>query len=379
MNESNGGVGAYLLVMLIAGGAGFYLGTQNQTGEGVAIEAEIDCNSQEVRDCANAEPIYKVPVADAVTKGKADALVTIVEVSEFQCPFCSRVNKTLDALQKGKYGKDLRIAFYHNPLGFHRRAMPAALAAEASGRQGKFWEMHDKLFANQKSLTDANFETWAGELGLDVEKFKADMKDKALEKKIKAQQATAVKLGARGTPAFFINGRYLSGAQPVAKFEEVIGKAMADAQKLIKKGVKAKDVYAKLIEKGATAKVNKPAAPGPGARDQKRRPPPPPDTRQKVPAKQSHRGKGTWPAKVTIVEYSDFQCPFCVRGAEVVEKIMKEYGKDVYFIYKHNPLGFHDRAEPAARAAEAAGGAPRAEAAGAAGAWGRASCWRRHV
>ena len=114
MNESNGGVGAYLLVMLIAGGAGFYLGTQNQTGEGVAVEAEIDCNSQAVRDCANAEPIYKVPVGDAVTKGKADALVTIVEVSEFQCPFCSRVNKTLDALQKGRLkNKNLQVPRVH--------------------------------------------------------------------------------------------------------------------------------------------------------------------------------------------------------------------------------------------------------------------------
>jgi protein-disulfide isomerase len=352
MNEAKGGAGAYLIVMLIAGGAGFYFGQQSAGVPSAAIEAEIDCNSDEVKECANAEPIYKIPIGNAATKGKDDALVTIVEVSDFQCPFCGRVNKTMDALQKGKYGKDLRIAFFHNPLGFHNRAMPAALAAEAAGKQGKFWEMHDKLFTDSRNLTDANFDKWAGEIGLNADQFKADMKDAALSKKVKDQQALVVKLGARGTPAFFINGRYLSGAQPVSKFEEVIEKALKDANKQIKRGVAAKDVYAKLIAKGATAKVNTPA---PAGAKPKARPKPPADTRQKVPAKKSYRGKGTWPAKVVIVEYSDFQCPFCSRGAKTVEDIMKNYGKDVYFIYKHSPLGFHPRAEPAARAAEAAG------------------------
>ena len=201
MNEARGGAGAYLLVMLIAGGAGFYFGQQSAApATAVAADDDIDCNSDAVQECLNAEPIYKIPVGDAVTKGNPEALVTIVEVSDFQCPFCNRVNKTIDSLMKGKYGKDLRVAFFHNPLGFHNRAEPAAIAAEAAGRQGKFWEMHDKLFANYKTLTDANFDKWAGEIGLDMDKFKADLKDSALSKKVKAQQAAAVKLGARGTP-----------------------------------------------------------------------------------------------------------------------------------------------------------------------------------
>ena len=99
MNEAKGGAGAYLLVMLIAGGAGFYFGQQSAGAPTAAIEADIDCNSEAVKDCANAEPIYKIPIGDAVTKGNKDALVTIVEISDFQCPFCSRVNKTIDALQ----------------------------------------------------------------------------------------------------------------------------------------------------------------------------------------------------------------------------------------------------------------------------------------
>jgi len=317
-----------------------------------AVEDDIDCHSDAVRACLNAEPIYKIPLGDAATKGNPEALVTIVVVSDFQCPFCARVNQTIDQLMQGKYGKDLRVVFYHNPLIFHNRAEPAAVAAEAAGQQGKFWQMHDILFAHRRNLTDANFEKWAGEIGLDIAEFKADLKEPALLKKVKTQQATAVKLGAKGTPAFFINGRFLSGAQPLAKFEEVIEKALKDAKKKIRKGVAPKDVYAKIIKNGATSKVNKPA---PTAAQPPARPKTPADTRQNIPAKKSYRGKGTWPAKVAIVAYSDFECPYCSRGAKTVEEILRNHGKDVYFIYKHNPLRFHRNAEPAARAAEAAG------------------------
>jgi protein-disulfide isomerase len=195
---------------------------------------------------------YKVPVGDAHAKGPADAKVTIVEWSDFQCPFCSRVGPTLEELAKD-YGSDLRIAFKHNPLPFHNRAQAAALAAEAAGNQGKFWEMHDKLFANQKDLTDENFEKWAKELGVDVGKFKKDMEDEALKKKVAEQQKQGNNLGARGTPAFFINGRYLSGAQPTARFKAVIDEEMKKVDKLIADGTPKDKVYDKVIEKGKMA------------------------------------------------------------------------------------------------------------------------------
>lgn len=130
--------------------------------------------------------------------------------------------------------------------------MPAALAAEAAGKQGKFWEMHDKLFANNKALTDENFDKFAGELGLDVEQFKKDMADQGLKKKITGQQTQGVGLGARGTPAFFINGRFLSGAQPFPAFKAVIDEEMKKADKLIASGTPKAKVYEKTIEKGKT-------------------------------------------------------------------------------------------------------------------------------
>jgi protein-disulfide isomerase len=132
----------------------------------------------------------------------------------------------------------------------HNRAMPAALAADAAGRQGKFWEMHDKMFQNQRALTDENFETWAKELGLDVAKFKKDMQDPALKKEILAQQQQGGTLGARGTPAFFINGRFLSGAQPFPAFKALIDEEMKKADKLLASGTPKDKLYDKVIEKG---------------------------------------------------------------------------------------------------------------------------------
>jgi protein-disulfide isomerase len=194
---------------------------------------------------------YKVAVGDAAVKGPEDALVTIVEWSDFQCPFCNKVNPTMAKIQE-TYGDKVRIAFKHNPLPMHNRAMAAALAAEAAGRQGKFWEMHDKLFANGRALTDDNFIAWATELQLDVDKFKADMKDKALETKVRKQQSDGAVLGARGTPSFFINGRHLSGARPFEQFKALIDEELKEAEALVAKGTAKKDVYAQVIAKGKT-------------------------------------------------------------------------------------------------------------------------------
>ncbi len=194
---------------------------------------------------------YKVDVGDAAVKGSDEALVTIVAWSDFQCPFCSKVNPTMDKIHEA-YGDKVRVAFKHNPLPMHNRAMAAAVAAEAAGRQGKFWEMHDKLFANGRALTDENFEKWASELQLDVAKFKTDIKDKALETKVRKQQSQGAVLGARGTPSFFVNGRHLSGAQPFEAFKALIDEELKQAEALVAKGTAKKDVYAKVIATGKT-------------------------------------------------------------------------------------------------------------------------------
>ena len=195
---------------------------------------------------------YKVAVSgDDAQKGPATAKVTIVEWSDFQCPFCGRVGPTLQQIEK-EYGEDVRVVFKHNPLPMHDRALAAAVAAEAARRQGKFWEMHDKLFANQRALTDENFALWAGELGLDVDKFSKDLKDPKLATKAKRDQQQGSVLGARGTPAFFVNGRFLSGAQPFPAFKALIDEEMKKADKLLSAGTAKEKLYETVIAKGKT-------------------------------------------------------------------------------------------------------------------------------
>jgi protein-disulfide isomerase len=169
--------------------------------------------------------IYEVDIGDAPAKGPKTAKVTIVEFSDFQCPYCSRVGPTLAQIQK-EYPKNVRIVFKHMPLSFHEQAPAAHQAAEAARIQGKFWEMHDKIFSAQRDLTPATFERYAKEIGLDVAQYKRDVNSPAVRNRLKSDSAQATKLGVTGTPSFFINGRFLSGAQPYASFKSAIDEAL---------------------------------------------------------------------------------------------------------------------------------------------------------
>src|SRR5262249_46781453 len=138
--------------------------------------------------------------------GGKSAKVTIIEYSDFQCPFCSRVEETLKRIEKD-YGDKVRLVWKDNPLPFHQNAMPAAEAGRAAAEQGKFWQMHDMMFQNQQKLTKEDLEGYAQQVGLNVAKYKSAIESHKHEKAIKDDMAEAAKFGARGTPSFFINGR----------------------------------------------------------------------------------------------------------------------------------------------------------------------------
>jgi len=163
----------------------------------------------------------EIPVGDAAVRGPAKADVTIVEYSDFQCPFCARVVPTLNQIRE-TYGERVNLVYKHLPLRIHPEAPGAAAAAEAAGLQGKFWEMHDKIFAGQRELSDAKYVEWARELGLDLERFEKDRKSEAVRARLAKDEEEANRFGVSGTPAFFINGRFLSGAQPIDAFKRVI-------------------------------------------------------------------------------------------------------------------------------------------------------------
>jgi protein-disulfide isomerase len=164
---------------------------------------------------------YTVNTNGSPSRGKDTAKIAIVEFSDFQCPFCGRVTPTLEEVRKN-YADDVRIVFKHLPLSMHPKAPAAHAAAEAAHRQGKFWEMHDRIFANQAEMSPEKYVEYAQQLGLDVEKFKRDVASEEVKQRIAADASEAAKLGVSGTPGFFVNGRFLSGAQPYASFDALI-------------------------------------------------------------------------------------------------------------------------------------------------------------
>ncbi|XYI01789.1 DsbA family protein [Sorangium sp. So ce1128] len=276
--------------------------------------------------------------------GARTAPVTMVVFSDFECPFCSKVETTINQL-KEKYGPDkLRILWKNNPLPFHKNARPAALAAETVFRLGgskAFWKFHELAFQNQKALTPANFEAWAAEAGVDKAKFKAAYDRQEYMAKIDADMAVGKSSGVTGTPASIINGVFLSGAQPIDKFTSVIDEQLKAAQAAVASGTKPDKVYAKL------AAENKAKAP---PKQDRERPQEDDKTVWKVPVGDAP-AKGPATALVTIVEWSDFQCPFCSKVVPTLDELVKTYGDKIRFVWKNNPLPFHQRAEPAAELA----------------------------
>jgi protein-disulfide isomerase len=153
--------------------------------------------------------------------GAKDAPVTIVEFTDFQCPYCKASEATLKQL-RDKYGDKIRLVHMDFPLPFHAHALDAAKAARCANDQGKFWQFHDSLFANQSKLAPADLKAEAKTLGMNTTQFDACFDKAKYESQIKADQAVGEKVGVDGTPAFFIDGRPLTGAQPMPKFEELI-------------------------------------------------------------------------------------------------------------------------------------------------------------
>ena len=161
------------------------------------------------------------------TLGSKDAPITIVEFTDFQCPFCKATQATLKGLRT-KYGDKIRVVHMDYPLPFHNHALDAAKAARCANDQDKFWQFHDSLFENQGKLAPADLKATAKTLGMNTTKFDACFDSAKYDSQIKADQAAGEKIGVDGTPAFFIDGRPLTGAQPAPKFEELIDDELAN-------------------------------------------------------------------------------------------------------------------------------------------------------
>ena len=172
-------------------------------------------------------PRYDVEIAaHDPSRGPADAPVTIVEFSEYQCPFCARVTPTLKALEQ-KYGGRIRFVFKDFPLQNHLQAPKAAEAAHCAGDQGKYWELHDRLFANQQLLQVPELKKHAAAVGLDQAAFDQCLDGGKHTNDVQADIDLGTRMGVGSTPTLYINGRIVTGAQPQGVFESIIDEELA--------------------------------------------------------------------------------------------------------------------------------------------------------
>ena len=281
--------------------------------------------------------VYQVPRGDAPASGPAGAPVTIVAWSDYACGYCNRVQGTLDHLAR-LYPGQLRWVHRTLPLDDDNTLAPeAALAADA---QGRFLPMNDRLYALGGHVDRAAVELVARELGLDMVRFRADLDRHAYRPSIDADMAAARALGVTGTPTFFVNGRAVLGNQPLQVFVEVVEQELVRAAQhpggydaLVATGKPAADALADTTNELHELQRMTLYRVGLG-----------------LPGHQA----GPDDALVTIVVWSDFQCPFCAKQAPVLAHLRDRYGSDVRVIYRHLAMAAHRGAALAAEAGVAA-------------------------
>jgi len=224
------GISAILFVLLLISifTHGFGFG-EKDTPTG-AVQAVPDTKPADTKP---AEPAKQLTVDDVDLEGvpfmgEEDAEITMVIYDDFECPFCSKFEKDAFLKIKEEYidtGK-AKCYYKHFPLGFHSHAQLAAEASECAHDQGKFWEMHDKIFANQKDMSEENFKTWAEEFELDMDDFNSCLDSHKYAEKVKLSMAEGQKVGVQGTPSVLIEDELVVGAQPFENFKKVIDKKL---------------------------------------------------------------------------------------------------------------------------------------------------------
>ena len=207
-----------------------YLDDQQRTTAQQAITAELRKAGPPVRLLLDAPRQQVAIAADDPADGPASAPVTIVEFSDFQCPFCLRVMPTLKRVRQ-TYGDKVRIVWKDFPLTqIHPQAFKAAEAGNCAREQGKFWQYHDQLFSNQQALQPEYLKKYAADAGLDAAKFNACLDTAKYSDRVQEQMGVGTGLGVGSTPSMYINGRLVSGAQPYETFVAVIDEELERAK-----------------------------------------------------------------------------------------------------------------------------------------------------
>jgi protein-disulfide isomerase len=289
----------------------------------------------------DAEAAVKVPIDGLPAYGDPRAFVTVVAFVDYECPYCARAENTIETL-RDEYGDKLRLVVAMNPLPMHDHAAIAARAFLAAEAQGKGEAMHKKLFsftADKKPLTDATITQAARDVGLDLDAFDRARSGGPVSQELAKHEALATKLGVHGTPTFFVNGRRFVGAQPIDKFRTVMDDEAVKGAKTA-----SNEPYAILMRDAPEAdpkkfeKMDFPADDG--------------KIINIAPGTSPTRGAANAPN--TIVMFSDFECPFCVKLEKTLKQLDTDKPGSVKLVYKFLPLPMHAHARLAAKAALAA-------------------------
>jgi protein-disulfide isomerase len=296
-----------------------------------------------VRDPHEQSPL--VVTADDPSWGDVDALVTLIEFQDLQCPFCQRVQPVLQQL-KALYGPSrLRMVWKNNPLPFHQQALPAhraAMAVHKLAGNNAFLQFVETAFKHQRELSDKNFVLWAASVGISADALGVTKDGPEVQRKIDDDIQQARQAGATGTPSFRINGLVLNGAQPFDSFSAVIDEQLSAAAAELQAGTPRHQVSLLLTQRNYKAVAEQPEKVQKSAED---------TTVWKVPVNAGDPTLGPSDALVTIVEWGDYQCPFCKRVEETLASLRGKYPNDVRIVWKDNALPFHPEAKPAANLA----------------------------
>ncbi|MFV8749197.1 DsbA family protein [Nannocystaceae bacterium ST9] len=286
---------------------------------------------------------------DEPQKGPDDALVTIIEFADYQCPYCADSVEPLETAMAAFDG-DVRLIFKHYPLPGHGKAAPAAYTSWAAHQQGKFWEFHDRLFEAKASIDEVP--AWVEEFQLDADKFGTDMESGAARASVDRDMLAGAKVGVTGTPAFFVNGHLYRGKRDAVQWKQIIAAELDYAEDLVDDGVDRAELYDHLMKDALTKQVGAPERPMKANR--KRRPGEPDDTSIYAVPIAGAPVLGPDTALVTIVEFADYHCPYCVKVKSALDEIVAAYPDEVRVVYRQRPLAIHPQAHDASKAALAA-------------------------
>ncbi|MDI7268760.1 MAG: thioredoxin domain-containing protein, partial [Myxococcota bacterium] len=287
------------------------------------------------------DALYKIPVGDSPTKGARQPLVTLLAFKDFECAPCTRAAETLKGLVAA-FPNDLQVVFKHNPLGFHHNAPLAAEASLAAHAQGKFWEYHDKLFANQQAMQRADLERYAQELGLNMTKFRRALDQRTYQARVQQDLEICRRFGITGTPTLVMNGKKTPNLPPEA-FKQRVEQEIARVKALVDSGTPRAGIYDKLIAGGSESVVFLAIPEGEQAGPPQ--PPPPPPGPPPLPADARDVKVESWnpfigkaDARVTIVNFCDYGCGYCRRVQPTLKELVQAYGGRVRVVFRNHVL-----------------------------------------